>query len=973
MAYQRHSSNGLSTPYVARSLSLAAGIGLVAFLLAGCSALNFANSTAGKTETLTVPPVITTQPAGSTVTIGQAAGFSVVATGTGTLTYQWQKNAANIAGATSSGYTTPSVSASDDGSTFSVIVSDSAGSATSSSATLTVEPATPPSVAAQPQSQSVATGEAASFSVTATGTGTLIYQWQKNAANIPGATSSAYTIGAVTSADNGAVFSVTVSDAVGSTISNPAMLSVSVPAASSYYVAINGNDNSDGSESSPFATLARAQTAMRQSAIKVTQIYAGTYYLTGPLTLTSPDQGETWQAVPGAQVILSGGQLLSGWSNEGNGIYSASAAALVGVDLAISGVRQQPAAAGFDPQRPFITGWRILPTAQASNFGVTFAVQPADFTSSVKPGATLQVLDFLRYTDQITTIVSVDPATYTITVADQFNTGTTTQGVTGSWRVLSDPADLGAPGEFAFDASHSKVYLQPENPGTLASDTVVAAQLSTLIALNNVSGVTITGLTFSDTTSDKDQYSGMFTDKLATIMAKGLSNSNLSDNTFLNAGNGITLAGSSDNSIANNTFEQMGGSGILLTANSNRNSVTGNTLTGMGRINVGSSGIHLENSADNLIDSNTIDGSPRWGVDLYPSDGVSLVGNTVSNNIIRNTSQQTNDTGAIYSYAGNNTGYVREDTTITGNRVENIGGLLRDGSGNYILGSTEGLYMDDQVSAVTLTNNVIESDGTGMFLCHGCQTNIANNNVIILQPPAYYDRGANGVTYSSGDMTYNGSTRVDLMPSYFPSGRPTSTIVVRLSGQASGGNNATFSVEADGATIGSATASGTLTEYVFTAQLTPHQVHRIAISLINGAATGASTTALHNLALFVNDTAVNLVAPEAQGTYGAYGFMVGNDSMQVTNFSATHNIVYRNGGATWDLMDWNDWAAPPYIDPDPGSIDYNVLFQNIAKAGDPTFGKPHRRQLRAGRSAVHKRANRRLHIAGKLAGACSWL
>jgi parallel beta-helix repeat protein len=382
----------------------------------------------------------------------------------------------------------------------------------------------------------------------------------------------------------------------------------------------------------------------------------------------------------------------------------------------------------------------------------------------------------------------------------------------------------------------------------------------------------------------------------------------------------------------------MGGSGIFLTANSNHNNVTENSMTGLGKINVGSTGIHLENSAYNFIDGNTIDGSGRWGVDLYPSDGVSLVGNTVSNNIIRNTSQQTNDTGAIYSYAGTSPSYVKENTTITGNRIENIGSLLRDASGNYKLGQTEGIYMDDQVSAVTMNNNVIESDGSGMFLCHGCKTNSATNNVVILQPPAYYDRGSNGVTYSTGDMTYNGTTRVDLLPSYFPASVATTTIVVQLSGQTAGNTNATFNVQADGVIVGTGAATSSIANYVFTAQLTPHQIHRIGIVLTNGVATGASTTALHNLSLFVNNTAVNLVAPEATGAYGAYGFVVGNDSLPVTNFSSTHNIVYRDGGASQDLMDWTDWADPSYLDPNPGSIDNNVLYQNVAKAGDSIFG-----------------------------------
>ena len=910
---------------------------VLAVFLNGCGSLvtKIAETTSsGTTQPAPPPPSITSQPVSSSVTLGQAATFSVTATGTGTLSYQWQQNSVNIAGATASSYTTPATIASDNGSTFEVVVSDAAGSTTSNPVALTLIDAAPPSLTLQPQSQSVTLGQAATFSVAASGTSTLGYQWQQNSVNIAGATASSYTTPATSASDSGSTFAVIVSDAAGSTTSNSATLTVSTPAVASYYVATNGNDNADGSESAPFATLQHAQLAMEQSATKVTQINAGTYYLNAPLTLTSQDEGETWEAFPGATVVISGGQLLSGWTSEGNGIYSTIAAQPVGLDLAISGVRQMPAALGYDPQRPFISGWRVLPTNQAQNFGVTFAVNPADLTPSVKPGAVLQILDFLRYTDQFTKIVSVDAANNTITVADRFNTGTSTAGISGSWRVLNDAADLGAPGEFAYDASASKVYLEPTSPDTLATDTVVAAELSTLIVLNNVSGVTISGLTLSDATSEKHEYAGAFRDKLAAIMLVGVTNSAITGNTFLNVGNGISLGNSSNNAIAGNGFAQMGGSGILLTANSNRNNVTGNTIVGLGKINVGSTGIHLENSANNLIDSNTIDGSPRWGVDLYPSDGVSLVGNTVSNNVIRNTNQQTNDTGAIYSYAGTSPGYVKEDTTITGNRIENLGGLLRDASGNYKLGQTQGIYMDDQVSTVTMTNNVIESDGNGMFLCHGCQSNSASNNVVILQPPAYFDRGAIGATYSTGDMTYNGTTRVDLLPSYFPSSLSTTTIVVQLSGTA----NATFSVQVDGAVIGAGTASGTVADYTFTTPLTPHQTHRVGITLTNGATAGSSTTALHDMALFVNNTAVNLVAPEAQGNYGAYGFAVGDDNLQVTNFSSMHNIVFRNGGSSQDLMDWTDWANPSYVDPNPGVVNYNVLYQNVAKAGDTIFG-----------------------------------
>jgi hypothetical protein len=89
-------------------------------------------------STGTVVPSITTQPASRTVSTGQTATFRVTATGTAPLSYQWRKNGAAISGANSSSYTTPATTTADNGSTFSVVVTNSAGSETSNSATLTV-------------------------------------------------------------------------------------------------------------------------------------------------------------------------------------------------------------------------------------------------------------------------------------------------------------------------------------------------------------------------------------------------------------------------------------------------------------------------------------------------------------------------------------------------------------------------------------------------------------------------------------------------------------------------------------------------------------------------------------------------------------------------------------------------------------------------------------------------------------------
>jgi LEA14-like dessication related protein len=87
-----------------------------------------------------LPPAITTHPSAQTVSVGQTASFSVVATGSAPLSYQWQKNDVNISGATDSLYTTHTTIVPDSGSEYRVLVMNSEGSTTSIAATLTITP-----------------------------------------------------------------------------------------------------------------------------------------------------------------------------------------------------------------------------------------------------------------------------------------------------------------------------------------------------------------------------------------------------------------------------------------------------------------------------------------------------------------------------------------------------------------------------------------------------------------------------------------------------------------------------------------------------------------------------------------------------------------------------------------------------------------------------------------------------------------
>ena len=129
-------------------------------------------------------PAITTQPASQSVVTNSSATFMVTATGGAPLAYQWKKNGADISGANASTYTTPATSMRDNAAVFAVVVSNSAGTATSNNATLTVTAAPmAPAITKQPEAITVTVGQTASFSVEATGTSPN-FQWKKGDSDI---------------------------------------------------------------------------------------------------------------------------------------------------------------------------------------------------------------------------------------------------------------------------------------------------------------------------------------------------------------------------------------------------------------------------------------------------------------------------------------------------------------------------------------------------------------------------------------------------------------------------------------------------------------------------------------------------------------------------------------------------------------------------------------------------------------------
>jgi hypothetical protein len=204
---------------------------------------NFGGSATSSNAVLTVlsSPVITVQPTNQAMAVGSTATFAVTAIGTVPLSYHWQVNGTNlvngghISGATTNVLTISNAQTTNSGS-YTVVVTNLAGSVTSSNAILTVTNI-PPGITVQPTNQTVAVESPVTLTVTATGTLPLRYQWQVNGTNlvnggninngavISGATNRALTISNVQTNNSGS-YTVVVTNFGGSVTSSVAVLTV---------------------------------------------------------------------------------------------------------------------------------------------------------------------------------------------------------------------------------------------------------------------------------------------------------------------------------------------------------------------------------------------------------------------------------------------------------------------------------------------------------------------------------------------------------------------------------------------------------------------------------------------------------------------------------------------------------------------------------------------------------------------------
>lgn len=198
--------------------------------VAGSTNLSFGLVDNLRVEVPAVAPVLTRQPSSQTVAQTSNITFSATATGVPLPSYQWRFNGIAISNATDFSYTVVNAQTTNAGS-YSVIVTNVAGTATSTNAVLKV--IVPPALTSQPSSQTINVGANTTLLLTCTGTQPLQFIWSKDGNVLPTATDDRIIINNAQLSDAGFYIGTVTNSAGAASTSNTVVTVVQMQTSSS--------------------------------------------------------------------------------------------------------------------------------------------------------------------------------------------------------------------------------------------------------------------------------------------------------------------------------------------------------------------------------------------------------------------------------------------------------------------------------------------------------------------------------------------------------------------------------------------------------------------------------------------------------------------------------------------------------------------------------------------------------------------
>ena len=544
-------------------------------------------------------------------------------------------------------------------------------------------------------------------------------------------------------------FGYTVSDGHGGTSTATVKVTVDAPGASAtaptaLYVATDGNNawagdlaapNAAGTDG-PLATLQAAQAKMEASpTTKTTYVEGGTYHLGSSLALTSADSGESWLGYPGQTATIDGGQQITGWTMNANGVWTAQApaGAFTGSgatnNLYIDG--QAATASRYPdavPNDPVDGGWLFaaanLPGSNTSN---TIHFNPGDVPADLagQTGLYVDVYSGNGWSNSILPISSINYQNDTITLNGSVAYGV---GQDSRYYIFNTQDQLSA-GEWSYDPADNTVSYKPVSGVTTAPNAVVGS-VDNLVTLNGANNVTVSGLTLADGAWGGTSYTG------SAVNVYASSNDVISNNTLDNVDNGVMVTTNSNNvTVQGNTIENTDYDGVWISTGSNNATVNNNNIHDIGQLFNGN-GIWFTGSSNDIFSNNQIQNTAKFAIGGGSVSGASdaSYNDAIEFNTTANSNLDTSDGGAIML-----SGTQQSDSgdQIVGNTISGVtaaGNIGYNGvPGTSFLPTSSlvsyGIYLDLWASGVTISGNLVTDSVAGVLIHGGSDNTITNNDL----------------------------------------------------------------------------------------------------------------------------------------------------------------------------------------------------------------------------------------------------
>jgi len=521
--------------------------------------------------------------------------------------------------------------------------------------------------------------------------------------------------------------------------------------ATKIYVSPSGSDSAAGTKNAPFATLQRAQRAVRaltatMSGDIVVNV-SGTLRLTAPLTLSDAagDSGENgyrvvYRSSPSSPGVISGGQVIGGWTlNRSTGVWSVDVGSLETRQLYVDGVRARRAALGAGLPGTVVTtttGYTTTSTAPQS------WAHPEDIELLYR-GAT-------NWTEPRCGIASISGNTLSTTITmdqpcfDRMRAlfppsvdwdGTVHDPVGNPTDVENSGSFLDDPGTFYLDRSTSGHHILSYLPRTgedMSTATVVAPVLETLVSGAGSSGnplhdVAFKNLTFADATwlapntgsGFVNFYGGMYYDGTTLTSVPGnvrfqeSARIAFKQDRFVRLGaSALELSkNSSDSRVVGNVFTDVSGQGVQIgalppetTSVNSGNEVRNNWVHDIGVEYPASIGIELQGTQDTTVAHNQLNDLPYSGIAMLHA-GTTATQQRALHNKVFDAMQVLADGGGIYVSGTQGSSYAT-GAVVRGNVVHGLNGLI-----------SQALYPDYGPTWETFKDNVTYDNWENFGIC----------------------------------------------------------------------------------------------------------------------------------------------------------------------------------------------------------------------------------------------------------------